>query len=283
MPSLKNLMYPSPDQPRQLRLDTTTTCNANCVSCHRYNAMRSGNMQFDLIIKILKDVATWPKPLEEIIPVNYGEFFCFPEWAGLLKMIETHLPKTQIVIPTNGALLDNEKVSILCGIHTLKVINFSVNAYYDETYEAFMKLPASNIENIKSCIRKIRVERPDIIQRVSMVFDPMYHSDLERDYFKEAWKELAEPWINTASSACRGTKIVIPRQTPCRSIFSDFVVGYDGKLSSCCFDAGMVLDIGEYSGNLLKDWKNPKMVELRKVHNDYRREEIPLCAGCTFA
>jgi hypothetical protein len=283
MPSQKNNTYPTPDQPRQVRLDSTTFCNAKCVSCHGLISDRKGRMPEDLILSVLKDISKWPKPLEEIVPVNYGEFFTLPDWYKLLKLIETNLPRTKIVIPTNGSLLNKESIALLATVQTVNLLNFSINAYFDETYEAFTKLPAATMENIKLTINQIHVERPDIMVRVSMVFDPSYQSDFERDMFIQTWRTIAEPWILPAASCGRGTALLIPRITPCRSLFSDFVVGFDGKLSSCCFDAGMILDAGEYSGDLLKDWKNPKLEEIRRIHNSYCRSDIDLCNHCTYA
>ena len=63
----------------------------------------------------------------------------------------------------------------------------------------------------------------------------------------------------------------------------DLVIGYDYKLSSCCFDAGFVLDIGEYKGDVLKAWTNGKLNNLRRTHNAGDRQQYPLCAACSFA
>jgi len=278
-----DIRYEVPPQPRQLRLDTTTKCNAQCVSCHRFLSDRKGEMPRELLVDILDDVSRWGEPLQEIIPVNYGEFFANKDWYWILQMISPKLPHTQIVIPTNGALLTPEMVTKLCEIPSIKIVNFSLNAYFDETYEAFNKLPASNIPKIRNYAMLLRALRPDITIWASMVFDPEYQTDLERDKFKEYWSPFAAPQILPAASAGRGKPILTPVIAPCRSIFSDFVVGYDGKLSSCCFDSRFSLDIGEYSGDLKSDWHNSKLEEFRKLHNEHKRAEIGLCKSCTFA
>ncbi len=279
------ITYPTPEYPRQLRLDTSTFCQAKCLSCHRLLSDRKGRMPIGLIGKILDDVARWPVPLSEIIPVNYGEFFTLKEWPLILKMISSKLPSTQITIPTNGAALTEQGVTFLCEIPTVKLINFSINAYFDETYEAFMGLPASNIGHIIKTVARIKLQRPDIRVWVSMVFDPSYQTDIERDYFESMWEGLADMvWVISASSACRSDKkVVIPTKIPCRSIFSDIVVGYDGKLNSCCWDASFSLSLGVYTGDLKKDWKNPKLNALRQAHNEHQRDEYALCRECTSA
>jgi radical SAM protein with 4Fe4S-binding SPASM domain len=279
-----DITYETPSQPRQVRLDTTTRCNASCTSCHRFYSQREGEMPPELIGKVLRDIARWPAPLTEIIPVNYGEFFLREDWAWILSMVEKNLPDTQIVLPTNGSLITPDTVSKLCKVTTLKIINFSVNAFYEDTYRAFMGLKEETPTKIVDAIKQIKVERPDIIIWVSMVFDPEYQTDRERDDFVNFWRQYAYPQILPAASAGRRRKK--PEQAvklPCRSIFSDMVVGYDGRLSLCCFDADFHIDLGEYSGNLKADWKNAKIEELRRLHNEHKRDEVDLCKQCTFA
>ncbi len=284
MPKFTDLIYPTPLQPRQLRIDSTSKCNAQCSTCHRFLSNRKGEMDVTLIVKILDDVARWEKSLDEIVPIGYGEFFMRKDWAWILGMIASKLPKTRIVIPTNGSLLDSEKVDILCQIPTLKVINFSINALFDETYESFMGLPSSNIPKIKGLMEEIKISRPDILVRASMVFDPKYQTDIERDAFMASWEKIADVQIMAAASAGRRENKPYQRvKLPCRSLFADIVIGYDEKLSSCCFDAGFRLDLGKYSGNLKKDWLNPKLEAFRKLHNEHRRQESDLCKVCSSA
>ena len=283
MPKQTEVFYSTPNQPRQVRLDTVgNACNAFCLSCHRFLSSRKGDMSISMIAQILEDISQWNTPLTEIVPVNYGELFMRKDWYLILTMLANKLPRTGIVLPTNGALLDADKVSQLCRIPTLRIINFSINAFFDETYEEFMGLKAENIRKIEVLIKQLKAERPDIVIWASMVFDPQYCSDLQRDAFINHWRQFAFPQIIPAASAGRGTQIKILRTIPCRSIFSDFVIGYDGKLSSCCFDANMHLDLGYFTNNIKGDWRNPKLENLRKLHNQHRRQEIPLCKDCTY-
>jgi radical SAM protein with 4Fe4S-binding SPASM domain len=241
-------------------------------------------MDIELIKKIVEDISHWQTPLTEIVPVNYGEFFAHSHWAMILKMIEKKLPQTQITIPTNGLFFDFALIRTLCDISTVKILNFSINAFFEDTYRNFMGFNPNNIENIEKSIRQIHAWRPDIRLAVSMVFDPEYQTDLERDKFIEYWKDKAVVSIMPAASCGRPSKKVLnPVKTPCRSLFSDLVVGYDGKLSSCCFDPNFSIYLGEYSGNLLKDWNNEQLTWLRKIHNEHKRDGIKICANCTFA
>ena len=284
MPSIKNIVYETPSQPKQLRLDTVgNNCNASCLSCHRRLSKRTGKMPMDMIRRILNDVSSWNQPLNEIVPVNYGELFTRPDWETIITKIAIKLPFTKIVIPTNGSLLNEKAVRFLCSVPTLYVINFSVNAYFAETYEYFTGLKAEVIERIKTFVMLISQLRKDVTIWVSMVYDPEYQPQLDKDFFMEYWSHSpAVPQLLAAASAGRKVRTIAPLKIPCRSIFSDFVIGFDGKLSSCCFDASFNLDLGYYSGDAKKDWLNPKLQRLRELHNAQQREEYELCRTCSF-
>jgi len=242
-------------------------------------------MPAEMIVQILQDVSKWEPPLEEIVPVNYGELFCRKDWLWILQMIDNKLPKTSMVLPTNGTLIDDDVAKRLCEIQTLRLINFSINGFYNETYEAFTGLKAENLDKIFHAMQVIRTLRPDMQLRSSMVFDPSYMSNKERDYFTDLWRRNnVETWVLPAVSCGRkAKKVEIPRTAPCESIFKDIAIGYDGKLTTCCFDASFSLDLDSYSGDLKKDWLNPKLQELREIHNNHQRQTIPLCKGCSHA
>ena len=286
-----DITYAIPSQPRQLRLDSTSFCNARCLSCHRYLSKREGNMSLDMMRAIFDDVARWPQHLEELVPVNYGEFFSLSGWRAILQLCETNLPHTQVVIPTNGFYLNDDAVKDLAEYSVVKIINFSVNAFFEDTYEKFMGLPADNIDRMKHAIKLLHAIRPDMFFSVSMVNDVAYQTDLERDYFIESWqaflKEVGASYnvqvLPAASAGRPGQKPAYPVKAPCRSLFADIVVGFDGKLSSCCFNPSFDIDLGEYHGDLKKDWMNDKISELRRVHNEHQRDTISRCKVCTFA
>jgi len=254
------------------------------MSCHRFLSKRNGSMSLGQISGILDSIAKLPQPLTEIIPVNYGELFTRDDWHKILCLINHKLPNTGIVIPTNGALITEQVAIALTKIPSIRVINFSINAYFDETYEAFNGLDAKNIPQIRKAISILKIMRQDIVLNASMVFDPMYSSDLEKDLFVKQWISCANPQILPAASAGRpAKKSQIQTLLPCRSIFSDLVIGFDGKLSSCCFDSAFQIYLGEYTGDIIKDWHNEQLTSLRTLHNQHRRNEINLCGRCSFS
>jgi len=280
--------YTLRDQPRQVRLDTMNYCNARCIPCHlNWQTREKGRMKWKMLQAVLEDIATWPRPLEELVAVQFGELFCRKDWYDILRQVEERLPQTAIALPTNGAFLDDEVVKELASIRTLKWLNFSINAFFRETYEAFTGLKVDTVDRIKRAAELLRVLRPDLVTCASLVFDTTYQTEMERDLFVEFWRPLVSV-VSINPAAYAGSllkKPAIPVKTACRSIFDGLVVLYDGKVvTGCCWDSSGELEIGSFpEQSLLEIWRGKALKGLCSLHNVGRREEIKLCASCTFA
>jgi len=281
--------YELKDYPRQIRLDTINACNAKCQVCHInfQNHKVGGRMKLELLTKILNELKGWPKPPEEIVPVNFGEFFLLKNWPEILRLIGERLPQTRIALPTNGSLLDEDAVRELATIRTVKWLNFSINAFFKETYEQFTGLGSEVINRIKRAAELLHQLRPDITTCASMVFDTSFQSELERDLFIQFWQPLVSVVsINPAAycnSPLKGPAIRV--KTACRSVFDGMVIMADGKVvTGCCFDSDGILEIGDANTlPLLYIWRGQKLREFCELHNNGRREEIELCSKCSFA
>lgn len=287
-PSATWVKYTLPPFPRQVRLDTVNACNATCIPCHlQCQIRRKGKLSNTLIEKVLDDIASWPQPLTELCPVNFGELFLRSDWYEILKLIEAKLPQTGIAFATNGSKLDDEAVAKLATVRTLRWLNFSINAYFRETYEAYTGLPVETIGKIRRAAELLRVARPDVVTNASMVYDPTLQTEKERDLFIEAWRPITRMVsINPAQYAGNPLRApVIPVKTACRSIFDGLVVLHDGVVcSGCCWDSDGKLEVGKFpEQTLLEIWRGEKLQRLWEVHNSGRRPEIPLCRSCTFA
>ncbi|MBA7678517.1 hypothetical protein ES703_86793 [subsurface metagenome] len=242
-------------------------------------------MERGLLEHILDEAASWPEPLKEIVPIHYGELFLDPNWYDTLKSIETRLPQTGIVVPTNGSMLDQAAVEKLATIKTLSIIGFSVNAFFQETYCALMGLEAENIPKIKQAINQLKTLRPDVRIMVSMVYSPIYQTELEKNLFKEEWKDYTpEVYVQTASYCHDYFKPLIKTNVPCWSIFADFIILSDGRVCPCCWDSDGTTIVGEVTQEKILDiWHGKAMNNLRELHNFGRRNEVPLCSECTFS
>ncbi len=279
------IKYQAEAQPRSLHIDTFPFCNAKCRFC-RYHTLTRARKKMDmkLLERILDDAASWPEPLKTIVPMHYGELFLDPDWYDTLKMIETKLPRTGIVVPTNGSMLDQATVERLARIETLSIVSFSVNAFFRETYQELMGLEAENIPRIKQATNQLKALRPLVQIWVSMVYSSLYQSKLERSVFKEEWENYAQVHIIHASYCHDYFKPVIKTRVPCRSIFVDCVILSDGRVCPCCWDSDGAIIVGDVTQEKILDiWHGEAMNNLRELHNSGKRAEVPICSECTFS
>lgn len=275
-------------QPRQVRLELTNHCPAHCWPCHRNLMTRPlGFMSMSLVEKCLKDIRQFPSPLTEVVPTGWGEAFFHPQWQEILMLISRYLPRTTMVLPTNGTLLVDSMADKLAQVPTLKLVNFSVNVALPATYEAYFKLPASKMEIVEKAIVRLKQLRPDIAIWISMVRESRLQSPREVELFQEKWSKYGAVQISQAEYAgVPGREPITPVTLPCRSLFSDLVVLYDGACLSCCYVADKVeeLVIGDaMAENLLDIWHGKLFTELRQKHLSGKRAEVKLCSSCTFS
>ena len=285
---MREIAYSTPLVPRQVRIELTSKCNAHCLPCHR-NLMKRApeHMLFSLLEKCLEDIRAFPEPLLELVPTGWGELFLYPRWLDALELISQKLPGTRIVLPTNGTLLGDGSIEHLARIPTLRLVNFSVNAFFPETYTAFHKLPASKLELIEFAARRLKELRPDIVMWFSMVRSSEFQSPLEAELFREKWSKYGVPQFSQAEYAGNPEhRPIVPVLLPCRSLFSDLVILYDGQGLSCCYVAepDPELVVGDArEDSLLNIWNSKRFSELRRVHNEGGRANLGFCSSCTFA
>ena len=281
-----------PPYPRQVRLETSSLCNSSCPWCHFHGekggTRPKGRMSIDLVKAVVEDIATWPEPLKELSPTNFGEAQMHGQWFEIFMFIAEKLPKTGIAMVTTGSLMTPDYLEKLCQVPTLSWVNFSINSFFAETWERQTNLPRKLMLRAVQAVHAFRDRRPDVKVNVSMVYDTELVTEFERDLFLDYWSKLGGVTINERSYAGwpgRGPKA--PVTLPCRSIADGLVVFDNGDVShGCCFngDNDPELRIGAVPEERLLDiWRGEKLARFLELHNSGRRAEIGLCRGCTFA
>ena len=284
--------YELPEFPRQVKVETARACSAACPWCHLWGRDEVKTpmtfMDMGLVEKLLDDIASWAKPLKEIVPTNYGELLMNKRWVEILQMMARKLPKTEIALVTTGILLNPENLEKLALIPTLAYCNFSINSFFAETWERQHRRPGKLMLGAVQAVHNLRDRRPDVRFNVSMVYDPEIVTELERDLFLEYWTSFGQVTVSPRSSAgWPGRAPKIPVTLPCRSIFDGLTVFDQGEVgAACCFDGlkEPSLNLGRFPQDKLLDiWRGEKLKTLTATHNSGRRPGLPLCKVCTFA
>ncbi|MRR10763.1 hypothetical protein EG831_11980, partial [bacterium] len=70
---------------------------------------------------------------------------------------------------------------------------------------------------------------------------------------------------------------------PCRYLWDQLNVYWDGTVPLCCLDYEAAQQIGDAARQPLASiWQGPELRAIRDRHNGGRRGEVPLCRGCRY-
>ena len=266
-----------------IHLDTFAYCNAKCVFCgYPHMTREKGQMSRELLDHIAKDLSTWEVPMEEIVPIYYGEFFLNPDWLYVLQYLQDNVPETKVSIPTNGSALDDAKIDQLLKIKNIYWLNFSIYGYFDDTYERLMGLPASTIGKVRHAVDRIHKERPDIAIVVCTCSHPPFITEYERRLFMEYWSPFANAHVLIGNRQMNKQAMkTYPSSVPCMGFFQSINILWDGRVCLCCYDPNGEIIVGNvWEQSLMEIWQG-KTRHYQELHARGRRDEIPLCSTCT--
>lgn len=292
IPVYSDLRYALPAFPRQVRMELSSFCNAGCTFCHAHGekklTRKKAKMETSLAEHLIEDIASWSMPLYELVPTNFGELFIHKDWHRILLRASELLPRTRLTIVTTGTLMTPGALEKLASVPTVAYVNFSINAYYAETWERIHKMNRKFMEIAVNAVHAFRDRRPDVEVNVSMVYDSALVTEKEKDMFLVHWNQFGNVTFSPASYARNPLRKPENLVTlPCRSVFDGLVVFTDGKVGpACCFDgdADPELNIGHFPEERLIDiWKGERLAKLCEIHNRGLRGSVGICSECTFA
>lgn len=282
-----NLPYP----PRYLQVELTSYCNLRCPFCFqsvRAIRRKNGYIEIDLYKKIIDEVKNY---IFRISLHHRGEPLLHPELSRCISLAKGAGIKTNI--HTNATLLTPQKSKEILE-SGLDELHFSFDGEDPQTFErmrkgAKYKETLENIVNFLKLKKKYGLARPTIEIQV-LRFYPDEKRGLSKE-FKAHFENLPVDYFTTGviinwAGDFRdeaGLKINAPRgrYAPCKSIWSDLIICWDGEVVPCCKDYDSYYPLGNVKDQpLLKIWNNERMQELRRKLIEKKYQEIDLCRNC---
>ncbi|WP_420430186.1 radical SAM/SPASM domain-containing protein [Kordiimonas sp.] len=281
--------------PSQINVDVTEVCNLACVHCP-HPEFKKGNvytgrmLEPELNARMVDEVREHGQGITGYIRYTAeGEPMAHKHIFEMLKYAVDR-SETTVSITTNGTLLDDGRLHRLLdtGLH---VIDISVDAFEDETYERIrvggkLDKVRSNILALLAAAKK-RVIPPKIV--VSYVEQP-FNVD-ETDRFEKYWKAQGVDFVVIRRlHSCAGFQeervhemaeaSQSPRR-PCLYPWERIVLNPRGFLSFCPADWTKGATITDYRQTTIKEvWSGEYMRSLRQAHIDNDFTKHSLCGGC---
>jgi len=270
------------EKPGTVRIETANICNASCLFCG-YPLMQrpKKKMTQKLFKKIVDDCAEW-KP-KVIRPYLHGELFMDPKWRKRLEYIDNKLD-SQIFIETNGSLLQEDDMDFLIDLEHLGTMAFNFSGVQPIKYETIMGLDYSTVrDNISKFIEKCRIKRKYINIYTMMVTSSKYHTIGDGREFRKIWGPVGHTNMFFNYGGLRGKRELLHDTYACQAL-REMCILSSGKVALCWFDTEGEEILGDTNTeSLLEIWNGDRAKEIRRLHSEGGRSQIPICNRCDFA
>lgn len=276
--------------PNRITVELTNNCNVSCTFCNRQNIpMDLGYMEEELFYKIV-DEAAMHLPIK-MVPFFRGEPLMHPQ---ILEFIKYAKGKGigPIQLASNALLLDEKMQDglIEAGID---YISFSLDTIDTEIYKKSRQMGdlAISARNVKELGQKCKERKAHGLSvptlQVSTINLLEYQAGQKE--FIQYWKEHVDVVRvyeqhdekgRLVSEELRNKLDVFENRKPCRKIFTDMIIYWNGKLALCNYDWDEKRDIGDISKMSLQDaWNSLKYEEVRQMHLN-NRYDTSICSEC---
>ncbi|MEE8574501.1 MAG: radical SAM protein, partial [Thermodesulfobacteriota bacterium] len=281
-------------------------CNLTCAFCPVTEGMdrETGNMDLALFKKVIDEADEY---LLQIILWDWGEPFLNPELFAMISYATERNIWT--VTSTNGHTLAKPGVAdkiIDSGLDTLII---AVDGITQETYSKFRK--GGDLSKVLNGIRKLvkrKRARGSSTPEINFRFIVMAHNEHELPKVKEFASSLGIDILTTRSMLNiydeggakenefapqnnrfkrfdedpEGKRVKL-KQNPCKGLWNNPVVHWNGIVSPCCYDFDENYILGDVSKDSFKDiWYGAPYKSFRRRFRS-NLNKAKMCNECTNA
>lgn len=277
--------------PNRVTIELTNRCNISCTFCHRNDFdMKLGNMTDELYKKIIDEMAE-NLPVA-MVPFFRGESLLHPHFIEYIQYAkEKGIGPIQFT--SNGLLFNKDMAQKLIEAG-VDFASFSLDTIDEKLYSASrrhgnLKKSMENVEAFAVMCKEYRekgIKTPTI--QVSTVDIDEYRS--EQKEFIEYWKKYADVVRvyeeHDNNGRFRNKEVsarlqAVGARKPCRKLYTDMVIYWDGNISLCCYDWNETHSFGNVNNMTMKEiWNSDEMNALRKMHETDTITDDYICKEC---
>lgn len=274
-------LLPFPDR---ITIELTNCCNLECRMCHRsFKEKETGFMDISLLKKIMDEASPYNV---DIVPFFRGESLMHPDFVEIMKYIRSRTSGL-IQLATNGYLLSPECSDQLIDLK-IDFISISLDAINQELYQEIRGRPFFNkvMDNIAYLLSH-KKEKPEV--QVSAVETHQNKSVLPE--FIDYWKNRVERVRVYPHDSADGNPGSLPdyykkefrRRLPCKKLYSETVIYWDGAVAICNHDWRRPFPIGNVNNTAIsKIWSSEAYNSLRRGHENGVFPAKEACVTCDY-
>lgn len=253
----------------KINIESSTSCNAKCTFCPRYEMTRPmGEMSDKLFHKIIKEGKEMG--VRHFSPFMNGEPFVFSKIWQWLDYMEKE--GVGVSLYTNAEFVDVDR---LVKYKNIRYVNCSVNAATKETYDKIMRGP--DYKRVLKNVQELFKKAPFTV-RASFIKNELNIHEIDdfRRMFKRVKIEQFDDWTGDRHSKYerKGQKI------PCYVLLKQMFILWDGRVVPCCMDYNAKMVLGDANKQHLKDiWDSNQWMHDKHLNLDFN---IPICKSCNY-
>ena len=266
-------------------IENTNSCNANCIFCpHKIMKRKRGVMSMDLYKRIINDCVE--EKIDFVTVYGFGEPLLDRDFIKRLKYAKTKGIK-RLTTNTNAMYL-TENIARQIIEAGLDEIFISFDAETAKTYRQVrpgldFATVEKNIKTLSKLRQKLKRRKPEIV--LSFVETDINRAE-SAGYIKKWQKTVDHISVsqihNWTGDIDNGRKIIGQRD-PCRLLWTDMVVSWDGKVPLCCNDYENKVILGDMKKQSISEvWGGKKLARARKMHVNGNYKAISLCKNCQY-
>lgn len=276
--------------PERITVELTNRCNLECKFCPRHLVeMKPGNITSELFYKIIDEA----KKYLPVCAVFFfrGESLLHPQLTEFIKYAKMQ-GLSPIQLASNGLELNDEIADKLIE-SGLDFISFSLDTNNEEVYKNSRKFGnlAQSRENVIKFARKCQNRKAKGLSAPEIQVSTVDVEDYKvgQKEFIDFWRKYADKvrvYIEHSNDSHLGSisKDLLALQTsrkPCKKLYTDIIVYYDGTIGLCNHDWDNKINIGNASDKSLRDiWNSQKYQELREQHEKDNIDNDLVCKNC---
>ncbi len=274
--------------PSNIILEVSALCNVSCLGCALHGprgfvTRPFGNMKKEIWEPVIREIGSWDQRVS-LTTHGGGEPLMSPDLREILKFAKS-FPNINVGFLTNGMLMDKSWAEFLIGIG-LDWIAFSIDGVIPDTHDKIRKNSnlvqvEKNVETLLSLKNERNCPIPEV--KLNMVaYDDIID---QKDAFIAKWIDR----VNAVMVSCyrnppesKRWPGVPKERKPCKLLWSQAVVAWDGRIGLCCEDFNIDHSPGSVGENssLLELWNGPEFTKIREFHTKGLFDAHPMCSQC---
>ncbi len=263
--------------PNRITVELTNDCNVSCTFCNRQKIkMKIGYMEDELFYKIIDEAAE--KLPVKLVPFFRGEPLMHPHITELIRYAKSK-GIGPVQMASNALLLDEEMQDRLIEAG-IDYISFSLDTtdpaiYRCSRLKGDLQTSEKNVEQFGLKCRERK--------RRGLFAPTLQVSTIDMEEYKPTQAAFIEKWKNYvdvvrvyeqhdekgrfANIEVAEKLNIFDARKPCRKVFTDMIIYYDGSLALCNYDWDEKRKLGNLNEMSIEEaWHSDEYEKIRQKH-----------------